>query len=241
MLLLCIISEYKKNASIVDIGWGLGFVIIALFSLFYTHHFLYKQLLITILILMWGLRLSWHIGIRNWNKKEDPRYQEIKQKYGIHNIMRSFLLIFLPQALCMLIIGYPIMIINNSNAAQLTVFSLCACLMWTIGYTCEMVADAQLTNFLADSNNYGHIMNKGIWRYSRHPNYFGEITMWWALWLLALPESYGLAGIVSPLLISYLLMYVSGIPLAEKQMSNLIGYETYKKTTSMLIPWKANN
>lgn len=232
-----IIAIIKKDNSIVDIAWGIGFILIALFSLFTQRLFLPRHLLITSMIVIWGLRISLHIAVRNWGKGEDPRYAVWRKQWRNNIILRSFLQVFMLQGIILLIIASPIIVINTSTNQSLGMLDLTGLLVWLIGFVFEATGDYQLHRFISNPANRGEVMTQGLWRYTRHPNYFGESVMWWGIWLIAFSVPYGWATIVSPMLITFLLLFVSGIPLAEKQFAGDAQYEAYKKRTSVFIPW----
>lgn len=231
-----IIAAIKKNNSIVDIFWGLGFVLIAWFTLFKTNLFLPRQLLVTALVSMWGIRLSAYLFKRNWSKPEDPRYTQLAKKWGNYFYIKSFFNVFMLQGLLLLFIASSIIVINISSINGLTLLDWFAALSWCVGFIIQIIADAQLQNFLANKKNKGKILQSGLWKYSRHPNYFGEIIMWWSIWLIALSVPFGWYAIMSPLTITSIFLFIS-IPLTEKLFDRNQQYEKYKKETSILIPW----
>ncbi len=233
-----IIAQIKKDNSIVDIAWGLGFVLISWFSFFKSNLFVPRHILVTTLVTLWGLRISGYIFIRNFGKKEDIRYAQMKAKWGKHVKIYSFLVIFMLQGLLILVIGYPIIVINSSLINGLTILDYIGASIWLFGYLFETIGDIQLYLFLKQDKNKGKIMTRGLWKYTRHPNYFGEATLWWGIWLIALSVPYGWSTIISPLTITFFLLYVSG-PMAEQQTSKLEGYIQYRKQTNMFIPWFA--
>jgi len=237
MSALFFVSIYKKDNSIADIGWGIGFILIALFTLFYNGLFLERHLLITLLVVMWGTRLSLHIWQRNRGKGEDPRYVRWREHWGSSFLIRSFLQVFMLQGAIMLLIATPIILVNMSAIPGLGFLDLLGFTIWFVGFFFESVADYQLYIFLQDPAHRGRIMMRGLWRYSRHPNYFGEVLIWWGIYCIALQVPYGILAIISPITITYILLFVSGIPLAEKQMSGLAEFAAYKKRTSIFIPW----
>ena len=237
MTALFVVSIIKKDNSIADIAWGLGFILIALYTLFRTHLFLERHLLITFMALIWGLRLSTHIFMRNKGKGEDPRYAKWRQEWGTYFFVRSYFQVFILQGFLMLIIATPIIWIHMSKTPSLKFTDFIGLFIWLIGLLCESVADYQLAAFLKNPTNKGKIMMQGIWQYSRHPNYFGEVLIWWGIFIIALNTPGGLLTIISPLTITCLLLFVSGIPMAEKQIEYLPEFHTYKKRTSIFFPW----
>lgn len=233
------VAQIKKNNSIVDVAWGIGFIIVTLFTFFYYSACAWQHITITFLIIIWGLRLSGYIGIRNWKKGEDPRYKAMRDKWKRHIFIKSFFNIFMLQGTILLIIILPVVMINTTNVfVPFSLAALCSIFIWIIGFVCENIGDYQLYRFLQNPKNSGHVMTQGIWRYTRHPNYFGEAAMWWGIWFFACATTpNAVYSIISPLLITYLLRYVSGVPLAEKPFIHNNEYKEYKKRTNAFFPW----
>lgn len=233
-----IVSIVKRDNTVADIFWGPGFVLIAWFTLIKTGLFLPRQLLATALITLWGARLAGHISMRHWGKKEDPRYTQLAAQWGTQYFyLHSFFKVFMLQGLLLLLIASSIIVINTSLLDGVGLREIAATFLWTIGFLFEAVGDWQLYSFIKRPENRGKIMDQGLWSITRHPNYFGEVLMWWALWLLAVGLPYGIIALISPLTITALLLFVSGIPMAEKQLEKIPGFEEYKKKTSIFFPW----
>ena len=239
MTLLWLVSLALKNSSIVDIFWGTGFVIITWAAFLLTPDGITaRKLLLSVLVTIWGLRLSLHILMRNWGKPEDFRYQVWRKEAGAAWWWRSFFKVFLLQGVLLWIISAPLLAAQISALPDhLTWLDYLAVAVWLVGFFFEAVGDWQLARFKANPANKGKVLNKGVWRYSRHPNYFGDAAQWWAYYLVALVAG-GWWTIFSPILMTALLMRVSGVTLLEK---NLIeekpGYKAYVETTSVFIPW----
>jgi steroid 5-alpha reductase family enzyme len=232
------VAQYKKDNSIVDCVWGLGFIVIAFTSLFFDTAITIHKFLVTTFAIIWGLRLSFHLFIRHRTQGEDPRYKKWRHEWNPRFFaIRSFFQIFMLQGMLMLIIAYPIIVINTSNPSELTIFDSAGAIIWIIGFIFEVIGDRQLKLFVTNPANKGKVLKTGLWHYTRHPNYFGEITMWWGIFLIALAMPYGITAIISPITITLLLVFVSGIPLAEKPFQDNPAYQQYKKETSILIPW----
>lgn len=235
MMTIFIVAVLKKNNSLVDIGWGIGFVLIAFLTWTFSER-LWWQSLTLLLVALWGLRLAWHIGKRNWGKGEDWRYAKWRKEWGKWVIPRSFLQVFFLQGSLMLLISLPIMwIMSQTQLSSLPLF-LVGVFFWFIGWVFEVVADAQLSSFVK-TKKAGQIMMKGLWKYSRHPNYFGEALLWWGMGLMAFSVEFQYWVFVSPLLISYLLRYVSGVPFLEQKYSKNKDFQEYAKITPIFIPW----
>jgi steroid 5-alpha reductase family enzyme len=215
------LSIIQKRNDIADIAWGLGFIVIAFLNLLINPSF--KLLISATLILIWGSRLALHIYQRNKNKKEDKRYLQFKKS--------PYVRVFLTQGLLMWLISWPVI----NSAGTLKWFNLIGVLIWAIGFYFESRSDRELQEFKSDPKNKGKVLQSGLWAYSRHPNYFGEVTMWWGIWLLNLSPIWW--TIVGPITITYLILKVSGIPLLEKRYQGNPEFEEYKKKVSIFIPW----
>ncbi len=230
---------YKRN-DMADSAWGLGFVFVAWLS-FYFSDFSIVTILTNILVTIWGLRLAYHISLRNIKKTEDERYAKWRIEWGKWANIRSYFQVFILQGLLLFIISLATISINLYELQNISIYTILGTIVWIVGFIFESVGDAQLKNFIKDPNNRGKIMNLGLWKYTRHPNYFGEITMWWGIWIIGLQTPFGIYAIISPILISYLIIKVSGIPMLEKNLEKNPLFAEYKSKTSILIPWFPKN
>ncbi len=230
-----IISIFKRRNDVADEAWGLGFVLLAWVSLALSSSLSFQNILINILVTIWGLRLFLHIHKRHKNKDEDSRYAAWRKSWK-NFYLRSYLQVFLLQGLFLYTVSLPVLIVNKNPIDDLNVFILIGLIVWFIGFYFEFTADKELRNFLKVEENKGKIMDKGLWRYSRHPNYFGEVTQWWGIWIISLPSIYGIFGIIGPITISVLILFVSGIPLLEKKYKGRADFEDYKRRTSVFLP-----
>ncbi|HPG41534.1 MAG TPA: DUF1295 domain-containing protein [bacterium] len=226
----------KKDNSIVDIAWGLGFVVIACVAFVNSQACTGRQLLITALIAIWAIRLAGHIAIRKIGHGEDFRYVKMRQAWGNRVISKSFINIFMLQGILLLIIAYPVILVNNTYQKPLNTLDYLGILVWLTGFFFESVGDYQLFKFKKERANKGKIITTGLWKYTRHPNYFGEVTLWWGIFLFALSSSYGFTAIISPALITFLLLKVSGVPLLEKKYQDNPEFIEYAKKTSSFFP-----
>lgn len=239
MALLWLVSLALKNSSIVDIFWGTGFVIVAWVAFSLTPEgFATRKTLLNVLVTIWGLRLSLHILTRNWGKPEDFRYQVWRKEAGAAWWWRSFFKVFLLQGSLMWIIATPLLAAQiSAQPGRLIWLDYVAIIFWLIGFAFEALGDWQLRRFKANPANKGKVLNKGVWRYSRHPNYFGDAAQWWAYYLVALAAG-GWWTIFSPVIMTILLLRVSGVTLLEKTLKDeKPGYKEYIETTSEFIPW----
>lgn len=239
MTLLWLVSLGLKNSSIADVFWGTGFVVTTwtAFALTPTG-FPMRKLLISLLVTVWGLRLSLHIAVRNRGKPEDFRYRAWRMEADKAWWWRSYLKVFLLQGVLMWIIGVPLLAAQiSATPNRPTPIDFVAILIWLVGFFFEALGDYQLTRFKANPVNKGRLMNQGVWRYTRHPNYFGDATQWWGFYLLALAAG-GWWTIFAPIIMTGLLMRVSGVTMLEKTLRETKpGYREYVETTSEFIPW----
>jgi steroid 5-alpha reductase family enzyme len=238
MTALWLVSLLLKDSSIVDIFWGAGFVLIAWVCFAFTDGFVWRKALLVALVTIWGLRLSLYILSRNWGKGEDFRYRKWREEAGGQWWWRSFFKVFALQGLLMWIISIPLLAAQFGRLpAHLTVLDLIAVLVWAVGFFFEATGDWQMARFRANPANKGKVLNTGVWRYTRHPNYFGDATQWWAYYLLALAAG-GFWTVYSPILMTLLLLRVSGVALLEKTLQETKPqYREYIETTSAFIPW----
>lgn len=236
MNLFFFISVKLKRNDLADSAWGLGFIVLAVFNLFSSSDFQRTKIILTTLVFLWGIRLISYITLRNWGKSEDFRYQEWREKWGKNVILRSYLQVFLLQGLFMFLVSLSVNLYNRFDGGVL-LLSFIGLIIWVIGFYFETVGDIQMFLFKKDKNNKGKIMNQGLWQYTRHPNYFGEVTQWWGIWILTLGSTYWYLGLIGPLTISFLILKVSGIPMLEKKYEGNKDFEEYKRKTSAFFPW----
>lgn len=239
MTLLWLLSLRLKDASIVDPFWGSGFVITAWFYFALTPDgFPARKWLIVLLTTVWGLRLSLYLLWRNHGKGEDFRYRAWRQEEGSRWWWFSFFKVFLLQGVLMWIISAPLLAAQISpTPAGLTLLDGLAAAIWAIGFFFEAVGDWQLARFKANPANKGKLLTTGVWRYTRHPNYFGDAAQWWGFYSIALAAG-GWFTLFSPLLMTYFLRYVSGVTMLEKSLKPAKpGYAEYVARTNAFIPW----
>lgn len=244
MCVMFLIAQLKKDNSIVDTGWGIGFMIVAIVTLSVYGDGVFKQRLVSYLVILWGLRLSLYICIRNWGMPEDFRYANWRKEWGDKAVIYSFFKVFMLQGVVMFINTLPVVIVNSSPPLFRQYIVLCSigCIVWVIGFLFEVVGDMQMFLFKSDTHPHkAKVMKAGLWKYSRHPNYFGEAVMWWGIFLLAIPSGYWYISILAPLTITYLLLKVSGVTMLEKKYEGNDEYELYKKHTNAFLPWFPKN
>jgi steroid 5-alpha reductase family enzyme len=235
------LSVVIKRNDIADIAWGMGIFLVAIISFLISDQaFIHSMLLIV--AGLWGVRLSIRILLRNLKKTEDYRYKKWREQWGGWFYVRSYFQVYILQGLLMLVVGYPFVHASVYGVDFVPdLFLLAGLLVWGVGYFFEVVGDFQLDRFLKNPNNKGKIMKYGLWKYSRHPNYFGEVTMWWGIWLMILVLPMSWVALVSPLMITFLILKVSGIPLLEEVFANNPEFQEYKKFTSAFFPLPPKN
>ncbi len=238
MAILWLVSLWIKNSSIVDIFWGTGFVIANwIYFILTPEGFLMRKILIGVLVTIWGLRLSIYILYRNWSKPEDFRYQKWRREAGKKWWWQSFFRVFLLQGFLLWIISIPLLTVQRGVLpARLTIFDFLGVAIWLVGFYFESMGDFQLAKFKSNPENKGKVLNSGVWYYTRHPNYFGDASQWWGYYIIA-AFSGGWWTILSPILMTLLLLRVSGVALLEKTMETRPGYKEYISRTSAFIPW----
>lgn len=223
-----------KRNDIADVCWGAGFVMIVI-SLFLKYPISPPAAATYLLTMVWGARLSIHLFYRNKKKQEDFRYRAWREAWGKHFIWRTYLQVFLLQGFFMWLISIPIQITAIDNSANWNGWMWAGIGVWLIGFYFQAIADAQLQQFMLHKRE-GQILESGLWKYSRHPNYFGEILMWWGIGIIAAPLEQGWLGWIGPITITWLLTKVSGVPMLERKYKNHPQFEAYKKRTPALLP-----
>jgi steroid 5-alpha reductase family enzyme len=239
MVLVWLISIPMRNVAIIDIAWGLGFIIVAWFSDWWIAPPGSSALLLLTLVTFWGGRLSGYLFWRNVGKPEDKRYQAMRDKRGEAFTYSSLWIVFLPQGVLTWIVSLPVQLgIHESQGGWHWLHGI-GILLWLVGFLFESIGDYQLAKFLADPNSKGQVMNRGLWRYTRHPNYFGDFLVWWGIFLVAIADQWHISWtIIGPLVMSYLLIQFSGVPMLEATMkTSRPGYAEYVRRTSGFFPW----
>lgn len=235
-----VVALVTKRNDLADIAWGPGFILIAAWLLVRGGGPLSdRQVVATVLVAIWGLRLAWQIGRRNLRRGhgEDARYAEWRRTWGRWFVPRSYLQVFLLQGALMLLIAAPLLVLGSTKGSRLGVTAVLGIVVWVVGFVFEALGDAQLARFLRDPANKGRTMTSGLWSLTRHPNYFGESLMWWGIAVIALGVRLGWIGLIGPVTITVLLIWVSGIPMAEARRAGNPEWEAYKARTSPFIPW----
>jgi steroid 5-alpha reductase family enzyme len=237
--LLWIWSVFIKNVSIIDIFWGLGFVIVNMFYACMSGDLTARKLLVLILVSIWGLRLAIYLAIRNTVKGEDFRYQEFRKNYGPKRYWWfSFFQTFLLQAVLIMVISLPLLGINTSSSSgALNGLDYLGILVWLIGFIFEAGGDYQLMRFKQNPKNKGKILDVGFWKFSRHPNYFGDSAVWWSYAIFSIASGY-YWQIIGSIIMTLLILKVSGVSLLEKSLKDTKPlYRDYIKKTNSFLPW----
>lgn len=260
-ILLFLFSLKLRDNSIADVFWGAGFMILAVWSFYFSERGV-SQYLVTWLVLLWGTRLMLHIGVRKWKeRKEDPRYAKWREEWGSgwYFVIRSFLQVYMLQMVLMLVVATPILIVNFSDlsfrAETIVGVEKSAILFWAdssfngiteqflsilgsilalFGLIFEIIADYQLKQFIKIKKP-GEIFTTWLYRYSRHPNYFWESIFWLGISITAI--EYSPFAIIGWIVITFLLLFVSWVPLQEARYAGRPNWEAYKAKTSVFIPW----
>lgn len=237
--LVWVFSVLVKNAGIVDIFWGLGFVLVSAFYFAATPEFSNRKIIVMILIAIWGIRLSVHILIRNIGKPEDYRYQEFRRHYGAERYWWfSFFQVFMLQGFLVWLVSAPLLAIQfYANKNPFGIIDIIGITIWLIGFTFEAGGDWQLAKFKSNPTNKGKLLQTGFWKYTRHPNYFGDATVWWGFAILTAAVG-SFLPILSAVLMTWLIVKISGVAMLERTLVNTKpGFLEYSQRTNAFIPW----
>ncbi|TFF89194.1 MAG: DUF1295 domain-containing protein [Promethearchaeota archaeon] len=231
-----IVGTLKKDNSVIDVFYGGGFIVCAWTSFLLNGDFALRQIIVTILVTIWGIRLASYVLIRNWGKGEDKRYQNMRKRWGDNVLINSLFRIYFFQALIIFLVDFPVIYINISLNPMLWWLDYIGIFVWIIGFLFESLGDYQLYRFLSDPENKGKVFDKGLWRYTQHPNYFGEVTQWWGIFLISIGVPWGFLTIFGPIIITYMIINVSGVKLLNKHFEGDSEYAKYKRRTSQFFP-----
>ena len=234
-----VFSVRLQDASVADTCWGLGFVLLAWLYCVLSPALTPRSWLVAALTTLWGTRLSAHIFRRNHGKGEDPRYQAMRASHGRAFWWRSLFTVFWLQGAILWFVALPVLVaVRAARPAGLTAVDALGVLVFAVGFGFEVVGDYQLERFRAVASNRGRVLDRGLWRYTRHPNYFGDATMWWGMYAIAASTPYGWLTVLSPSLMTLLLMRVSGVTLLEDGLkASKPGYRAYIARTPAFFPW----
>jgi steroid 5-alpha reductase family enzyme len=221
--------------NVVDVAWGLGFIAVAAVAAILGHGDPSRRWLLLVLVAIWALRLSSHIQRRSAGKGEDPRYADLLRDAGVGQVIRK---VFAVQGFAIWFISLPLQLsaVCGPTPRPLSAVTAAGILVWMAGLGFEAVGDRQLRVFKADPAHSGVVMDRGLWAWTRHPNYFGDATVWWGLWLITIAGWRSLTTVLSPTLMTYFLVWVTGARLTEKYMKGRPGFAEYQQRTSFFIP-----
>ena len=239
MTLLWMVSIPLKNVSIVDLFWGIGFIVANSIYFMFEGDFYSRQILVFILVSVWGLRLSLYLLSRNYGKGEDFRYQEFRKQYGPDRYWWfSFFQVFLLQGVLIMLVSLPLLGVNTLTVSnELNVIDYIAIFVWLVGFSFESIGDYQLTRFKKDPKNKGKVLDSGLWRYTRHPNYFGDAAVWWSFGLFSLASG-AYWHIIGSVVMTYLIIKISGVSLLENSLQKAKPkYKAYIQRTNAFLPW----
>ncbi len=235
-----VIAQIKKRNDIADIAWGIGFFTLTLALYLRQNASSLKAFILLCMVGVWAIRLATHIAVRQEHKPEDARYVAMRQKWK-YEILQAYTNVFLAQGIFLLMVSAPIIIYFTRMTTSISLLNIGGLVLWSIGLFFEAVGDYQLARFLKNPKNKGKIMRYGLWKFTRHPNYFGEISLWWGLWLFTGFGTGWIFGILGPTTITVLILGISGIPMLEKRYKGNKEYEQYQKTTSAFFPMRSKN
>jgi steroid 5-alpha reductase family enzyme len=233
-----VLAKRRQRLDTVDSAWGGGFALAAWAVVAQVPS--PATLAIAGLVSIWCVRLTAHLVRRSRRPHDDPRYTEMAAKWKRNFWLKAYLWVFLLQGLLVWVVSLPIVMAAGTMLDDWAWLILGGSTVWLAGYIIESAADRQLAAFVANKNNKANknnVLDSGWWRYSRHPNYFGELVQWWGIAIIALQASWGWVGLLGPLVLTYLIIFVSGIPPIEKRRRDNKAYQAYKKRTSPLVPW----
>ena len=239
LTILWLISVFIKNVSIVDIFWGMGFLFINIYYFLASDEFYTRKIILLVLVTLWALRLSIYLAWRNIGKGEDYRYQEFRKKYGEERYWWvSFFQVFLLQGILIVLVSLPLLATNfETQNDYLNLFDYLAILFWVIGFIFESAGDYQLSKFKMNPNNKGKVLNTGLWKYTRHPNYFGDTMVWWAYAIFSI-VSQNYWSFIGSIIMTLLIVKVSGVALLEKSLKDKkLEYLEYIRKTNSFFPW----
>lgn len=237
MVCMYLIAQSKKDNSIVDIVWGLGFIFTTMALIFSSEKISPSMHILSLMVLVWGMRLSFYIYMRNLGKPEDFRYANWRKEWGNRQPWIAFYKVFMLQGAIMWVIATPIMFVFISHTSKPGILAYIGLFVFIVGLLFEGIADRQLKHFKSYPPNKGKIITTGLWKYSRHPNYFGEALLWWGIGIYSFSVSGFWLSFASPLIMSLLLRFVSGVPFLEEKYKNREDFKEYARNTPVFIPF----
>lgn len=237
MNIMFVIAQIKKDNSIVDIGWGLGFLAVTVGLMMHTGFQSVVHVIYVGMIALWSLRLAGYIFKRNSGTGEDFRYAAWRKEWGKNVVWRAYLQVFMLQGVIMFVVLSPSYVVFTTLPSNLGVTHYIGILFWLVGFYFEAVGDAQMMRFKSDSSNKGKVMNQGLWKFTRHPNYFGEALLWWGFGVFAFTPELWWLSLLGPAVITFFLLKVSGVAMLERKYDGNSKYAEYQRTTNAFLPW----
>jgi len=235
MAATAVVGAKQGRVSVVDTTWGLGFVVVAVMAALVGDGTGWRRLALVVVVAVWGLRLAWHVTRRNAGKGEDPRYEQMLAKEKGNPTWVAIRKVYLVQGAAVWFVSLPIQV-SAASGPGTTAVAVAGLLLWAVGLVFEAVGDAQLKAFKADSSNKGKVMDRGLWSWTRHPNYFGDSCVWWGTYLVAASAWPGVLTVLSPVAMTYFLVFATGARLLEQHMGERHGYAEYRERTSYFLP-----
>lgn len=230
-----VIGRRIGRYNVVDVAWGVGFIAVAVAAMTLGRGDATRRWLLLALVVIWGLRLSWHIQRKTAGRGEDPRYAALLRDATLGQVIRK---VFVLQGFSTWFVSLPVQLSAVSGPTPRPLMPVAALGMaaWLVGFVFEAVGDYQLKAFKSDPANRGVVMDRGLWAWTRHPNYFGDAAVWWGLWLITINGWVALTTVGSPLLMTYFLVWVTGARLAERMMADRPGFAEYQRRTAFFVP-----
>ncbi|MGB0915987.1 MAG: DUF1295 domain-containing protein [Flavobacteriales bacterium] len=237
MNIMFLIAQFIKDNSIVDIGWGLGFLSVNIGLMILTGKQSAVHIAFVIMIALWAIRLAGYIFKRNRGTGEDYRYAAWRKEWGKNVVWRAYLQVFMLQGVIMWIVLSPAYVVFSGSGEGFQIAHYVGFFLWLIGFYFEAVGDAQMMRFKANPSNKGKVMNQGLWKYTRHPNYFGEALLWFGFGVFSLSADLWWLSLIGPAVITFFLLKVSGVAMLERKYDGNSKYAEYKRTTNAFLPW----
>lgn len=232
-----LLSVIIKNASIVDIVWGAGFAITSWVLALTVDGDNGRQLLLAVMVGVWGTRLALYLAKRNIGHGEDWRYKAMRKKAGKKFTYSSLVTVFGLQGALMWVVSLPVQFGNGDSSPGVGPLAVIGIMVWLVGLSFEAIGDFQLARFKKDPNNAGKVMDQGLWSLTRHPNYFGDALLWWGIGIVGAETGSGVIGFIGPVAMTFFLLRISGVPMLERSLSRRReGYAEYAARTSQFIP-----
>lgn len=235
MVATAVEGHRQGRVSVVDTAWGLGFVVVAAVAALVGDGAGWRRVALLVVVAAWGLRLAWHMHQRNSGKGEDPRYAAMLEKETGNPTLVAIRKVYGIQGLSVWFVSLPIQV-SAAAGDGIVAVAVVGLLLWLLGVTFESVGDKQLKDFKADPSTKGKVMDRGLWSWTRHPNYFGDACVWWGIWLVAASAWPGVLTVLSPVAMTYFLVFATGARLLEKHMAQRPGYAEYQQRTSYFLP-----